>query len=290
MYVETQAITKHYGKVTALVDCTFGVPAGEVLGLLGPNGSGKTTLLRLLLGFLRPTNGTATIDGLDCCTQSLQVRRRLSYLPGDVRLFRRMRGSGVLDFFARIRPPGNSYRFRQFAERLNLDLSTRVASMSTGMRQKLGLAATLAAETPLLVLDEPTSHLDPSIRREVNAMVAEAKQAGRTVIFSSHVLSEVEEVCDRVVILRAGRLVHSQVISELKQQHRIHAKLEGPLPQIPEPYRGQISIQQHDGNQMTIDTPGELSGLFGWLSTLPLSEVTIQPRGLRAVYERFHAE
>jgi ABC-2 type transport system ATP-binding protein len=286
--VQTQALTKRYGRLTALEDCTFGVQRGEVMGLLGPNGAGKTTLLRLLMGFLHPSAGTARIDGLDCERQSVQVRQRVAYLPGEVRLFRQMRGRRVLQFFAEIRP-GSDYRHSlALAERLELDLSRRVAYMSTGMRQKLALAATLATATPLLILDEPTSNLDPTVRGIVQGLVADVRTQGRTVLFSSHVLSEVEQVCDRVAFVRAGRLVHTQVMSELRQRHRIRAVLHGPLPPVPDAFRQDLTIRTETEDSVSIETPGELAPLLGWLATLPLARMNVEPVGLRALYDRLH--
>ena len=287
--VETHALTKRYGDVTALEDCTLSVERGEVFGLLGPNGAGKTTLIRLLLGFLKPTSGSGHIDGLDCYRNSVRVHRKAAYLPGDARLFRQFRGKDVLRFFADVRPGGDLNRSCEVAERLEFDLTRRVAFMSTGMRQKLALAATLSADVPLLILDEPTANLDPTVRGVVSDMVVEARDAGRTVIFSSHVLSEVEDVCDRVVILRGGRLVHTQVVAELKRQHRIRAVLTGPLPPTPAELDGQVAIVRR-GDEVVIDTPSELSTLLDWLATLSLAEVRVEPVGLRAVYDRFHRE
>lgn len=291
--VETLSLTKQYPLVTALADCSMQVEAGEVFGLLGPNGAGKTTLIRLLLGFLKPTSGVARIDGMDCVRQSVEVRRRVSYLPGDARLFRQMRGKEVLEFFAAVRPGGDMARSLNFARRLDLDLSRPVSFMSTGMRQKLALAAALAADTPLIVLDEPTSNLDPTVRAEVGKLVKEAQSEGRTVMFSSHVLSEVEEVCDRVVILRSGRLVHTQVMAELRRRHRIRADLNGPLPTPPADLAGQLTVHATAGEsgepgEVVIETAGELSPLLGWLATLPLRDVRIEPAGLRTVYDHYH--
>jgi ABC-2 type transport system ATP-binding protein len=287
--VETLGLTKRYREVTALEDCTLRVAQGEVFGLLGPNGAGKTTLLRILLGFLRPTAGSARIDGLDCQRQSVQVHERVAYLPGEARLFRPMRGRKVLRFFAEIRPGGDLSRALKYAERLDLDLSRRVALMSTGMRQKLALAVTLAAQTPVVILDEPTSSLDPTVRGIVLQMVAEARHQGRTVIFSSHVLSEVEQVCDRVAFLRAGRLVHTQVMTALRQRHRIRAVLRGPLPQVPAPFREELTIHAEADGSVTIETPGELAPLLGWLATLPLARMNVEPVGLRTLYDRLHS-
>jgi ABC-2 type transport system ATP-binding protein len=287
--IQTEQLSKHYREVAALDDCSLTVQTGEVFGLLGPNGSGKTTLLRLLMGYLKPTRGTARIDGLDCYRQSVAVHSRVAYLPGEARMSPRQRGREVLAFFSQVRPQGNLARALKLAERLQLDLSRPVALMSTGMRQKLALAAVLSFDTPIVILDEPTSNLDPTIRAEVLTLVKEARAAGRTVVFSSHVLSEVETACDRVAILRAGRLVHLQVVSQVRRQHRIRARLTGPMQPAPEHLAAELSIKVNGSSQVVIETPGELSGLLGWLAQSPLAEVHIEPLGLQSVYERYHA-
>jgi ABC-2 type transport system ATP-binding protein len=289
LVVLTKQLTKRYGDVAALNNCSLGIGRGEVFGLLGPNGAGKTTFLRLLLGYLRPTSGSAVILGHDCYRHSLEVRRQVAYLPGEARLFRQMHGREVLRFFADVRGGGQFDGAIQMAKRLDLDLRRRVSNMSTGMRQKLALVASLATNAELVILDEPTSNLDPTIRSTVQELVEEARAGGRTVLFSSHVLSEVEQVCDRVAILRAGELVHLQVMSELRRRHRIYATLRGTLPAVPDEFDGQLLIRAGDDGQVIIETPGELSPLLGWLSTLPLEEVRIEPVGLRAVYDAFHS-
>jgi ABC-2 type transport system ATP-binding protein len=178
---------------------------------------------------------------------------------------------------------------RELAERLGLDLSRKVAQMSTGMRQKVALATALSVDVPLLILDEPTSNLDPTVRGTVTTLIREARTAGRTVVFSSHVLSEVEQTCDRVVILRQGRVVHDQPMAAIRQGHRIRARLAAAtLPAAPENLAGQLSIVPSADGRVTIDAPGDLSPLLGWLATLPLSEVHIEPIGLQAVYEQYH--
>jgi len=288
LIVETKSLTKRYGAVTALADCSLGVERGEVFGLLGPNGAGKTTLLRLLVGYLRPTAGSAQIAGLDCERQSLAVRRQVAYLPAEAAIFPQMRGRDALKFFADIRG-GNPAKSLALAGRLELDVSRRVAYMSTGMKHKLALAATLAADTPTYILDEPTSSLDPTVRATVLDLVTEARASAKTVIFSSHVLSEVEQVCDRVVILRAGQLVHTQPMAELRQRHRIVASLTAPLPPIPESMRGLVLLASSTQTEAVLETSGELAPLLHWLATLPLAEIRIEPLGLRTIYDRFHS-
>lgn len=290
MIVQTHGLTKLYAQVAALVDCSLAVEQGEVFGLLGPNGAGKTTLLRLLLGYLRPTRGTARIAGLDCVRDSVAVRRQTAYLPAEAQLFPQMNGRQALSFFTEVRAGGNLRAALAVAERLELDVSRKVSLMSTGMKQKLALAATLAADTPIYILDEPTANLDPTVRGAVLALVNEARAASKTVIFSSHVLSEVEEVCDRVVILRAGQVVHTQAMAQLRRQHRIVADLTAPLPPIPAALCDQISIVSAQNGRAILETRNELAPLLQWLATLPLADIRIEPLGLRAVYQRFHAE
>ena len=288
MLVHTDQLTKRYGAFTALDTFSLDVPAGEIFGLLGPTGAGKTTLLRLLLGYITPTSGTASVLGFDSVRQSLEVKTRTAYLPGEARLFRRMNGHRVLDFFAALRPGCRREVAAGVARRLDLDCSRQVARMSTGMRQKLALAVVLAMETPLMILDEPTANLDPTARAEVLALVLEARAAGRTVIFSSHVLSEVEETCDRVAIVRAGRLVHEQSLEHLRRCHRIRAKLTGRLGAIPADLAAVVSIVEQGEDMVVLEAGDSLAPLLGWLATLPLDEVRIEPVGLAAVYDRFH--
>ncbi|MDH3716576.1 MAG: ATP-binding cassette domain-containing protein [Planctomycetota bacterium] len=290
MLIKTHLLTKSYGELTALCDCTFDVPPGQVCGLLGPNGSGKTTLLRLLMGFLRPTAGTAVIDGMDCYGDRVRVHREVAYLPGEPRLFRDMRGRDVLRFFSEVHPHGNLDRSEAIAARLGMDLTRQVARCSTGMRQKLAVAATMSLDTPLFILDEPTANLDPSVRSEVIGLIHEAQEAGRTVIFSSHVLAEVEQVCERVLMLRAGRLVHDQQMDQLRRRHRIHARLTGDLPTLPAPLEGRLEIITRQDDEILLETPDEMAPLMGWLASLPLAEVRIEPVGLQSVYDTYHAQ
>jgi len=290
MIVSSKNLSKSYGTFRALTDCNISVKSGEVFGLLGPNGAGKTTLLRTLLGFIKPTSGQACIAGFDCASQSVEVRQKTAYLPGEARLFRRMRGHHVLDFFSRLRADCDRKKCSAIAERLQLDGRRQVSRMSTGMRQKLALSMVLAIDCPLVILDEPTANLDPSARAEVLALVLEARNTGRTVIFSSHVLSEIESTCDRVVIMRAGHIAHEQSIATLRRRHRIYAQLAGPLPQIPERLADSISIIRESGSEAVLESADSLTRVLDWLSGLPLSELKIEPVGLSAVYDRYHRE
>jgi ABC-2 type transport system ATP-binding protein len=307
--VVCQGLTKQYGDFRALVDCTLAVHRGDVFGLLGPNGAGKTTLIRALLGYLRRTAGKALVCGFDPQSDPVGVRRHVSYLPGDARLPRHMRGDGVLKFFAELHPYGDLKRSRSIAEALELDTRRHVGMMSTGMRQKLALAVVLAPETPLLILDEPTANLDPSVRATVLELVQGAHREGRTVMLSSHVLSEIEETCNRVVFLRRGRVARELEMSELFQRHRIWADLPSGLPleatdvsrwleeRIPASFRERVTVTTVEGNvqgastsPIRIETAGDLSPMLDWIGSLGLRRMRIEPLGLRAIYDAVHRE
>jgi ABC-2 type transport system ATP-binding protein len=285
--VRTFGLTKRYGEFEALVDCNVRAARGEIFGLLGPNGAGKTTLVRLMLGFLQPTEGYSQIDGFDPKNDGVELRTRVAYLPGDARLPRHLRGAAVLRMFAELHPEGDLDRSKSIADQLELDTSRRVAFMSTGMRQKLALAVVLGLKTPLLILDEPTANLDPTVRGRVLDLVIEARRQGRTVLFSSHVMSEIEETCDRVAFLRKGRLVHQLTMSDLFQRHRVTADKPASPLEVPAALRDQIQVSSDD-QHLRLDTAGDLAPLLSWIDSLQLKHLRIEPLGLRAVYDSVH--
>ena len=293
--VETQNLSKQFGAITALRDCSIDIPQGTIFGLLGPNGAGKSTFIRLLMGMMKPTSGTATIGGLNCHSKSLQVRKQISYLPGDVRLDRHYKGRDLLRIMTSIRKDGSFQQATDIADFLALDLSRRVRSMSTGMRQKLALTLALSNQAPLIILDEPTSNLDPTVRQQVIELLQRRKQTGQTILFSSHILDEVETVCDQVAILKDGQLALTEKISAIRQTHRLHARIPLPLPPPPKDLEKQISVSypkldnNGDQEQIIIEIQGDLQPAFEWLSQVALKNVTIEPSRLRSLYEQIHS-
>jgi ABC-2 type transport system ATP-binding protein len=212
-------LTKRYGRLTALDSLTLDVRPGEVFGFLGPNGAGKSTTIRLLLGLARPTSGRAEVFGV-AATDVARAHQHLAYVPADVALWPQLTGAEILHLQART-GPGTDLAYRdELVERFALDVAKPARTYSTGNRQKVALIAAFATRAPLLVLDEPTSGLDPLMEREFRTAVATARDRGQTVFLSSHQLAEVEAVCDRVAILRTGRLVEVSTISELRGLHR----------------------------------------------------------------------
>jgi ABC-2 type transport system ATP-binding protein len=217
--LRTENLSKRYGRLLALDNLDLDVAAGEVFGFLGPNGAGKSTTIRLMLGLARPTSGRAWIFDTDAADVAT-AHHRLAYVPADVALWPRMTGAEVLHLLGRIGPGVDTAYRDELVQRFDLDVSKQAGAYSTGNRQKVALVAAFATRAPLLVLDEPTSGLDPLMEREFRRAVTQARTNGQTVFLSSHQLAEVEAVCDRVGILRAGRLVDVASVAELRRLHR----------------------------------------------------------------------
>jgi beta-exotoxin I transport system ATP-binding protein len=216
----TERLTKRYGYRLGIEDISLEVLAGEVFGFIGPNGAGKTTTIRLLLDLLHPTSGRASILGLDAHRDSMTVRRSVGYLPGEFGLDVRMTGRQLIRYFARLRGLDGLGAAPQLADRLGLDLDLPMGRLSRGNRQKIGLLQALFHWPTLLILDEPTTGLDPLVQDTVLQIIREARDEGRTVFLSSHVLSEVERVCDRVAIVRGGRLAALETTASLLEKRR----------------------------------------------------------------------
>lgn len=217
--IETQGLTVYYGRHRGIKDVNLTVEKGEAFGFLGPNGAGKTTTQRVLLDVLRPTSGKATIFGLDCREQGVALRKRIGYLPGELALYKEMKASQFFKMYEYLRGANGSKEYwRELAKRLDLDISRKIGNFSRGNKQKVGIVAAFMSRPDLLILDEPTGGLDPLVQQTVMEMVREVKADGRTVFFSSHILPEVQAVCDRVGIIRDGQLVATERVEDLFAQ------------------------------------------------------------------------
>jgi len=230
--IRTEGLTKDYGAGRGLFDLDLEVREGEVFGYLGPNGAGKTTTIRQLMGLAYPTHGRASVFGLDCHRQAVEVKRHVGYVPGEPPQFGGLRGREVIAYLGAMAGGVDQAYVKSLCDRLQLDLSRRYREYSSGNKKKLLLVIAFMHRPQLLVLDEPTSGLDPLNQQEFYAMVREARQGGATVFLSSHVLSEVEHVCDRVGIIRAGRLVNISSLEELREirVHRVELEFAGEVP------------------------------------------------------------
>lgn len=249
--VETTGLTKRFGPAVALSDLTLRIEPGEVFGYLGPNGAGKTTTLRLLLGLLRPTAGSATVCGHDTWSDSVAVRRCVGYLPGEAALYPRLTGRDHVEYAAGLRGVRTPPRAAALAERLELDLARPARELSKGNRQKLALVLALMVPVDLLVLDEPSGGLDPIAQQEFHRLVREHVADGGSVLLSSHVLSEVQRVADRVGVLRGGVLVAVERLEDLRSRslHHVDARVQGRVePEELQGVRGLIDLEVSNGS------------------------------------------
>ena len=289
--IAVEQLTKRYGPRVGVADLSLEVSAGSVFGFLGPNGSGKSTTIRTLVGLLRPNGGRARVFGLDCWADGRRVRAEVGYLPGDLRLYSWMTGRAALAIVGRIRGLDLTDAGQALAQRFALDLTVKVRSMSRGMRQKLGLILALAHRPKLLILDEPTSGLDPIMQDRLKECLSELAALGRTVFFSSHSLAEVEDLCDRVAILRNGRLVACESIETLRARagRRVCIRWERqarvPIPLQPP---GLLEVKRRSDAQWEASLLGTVPELVRWLANKPIEDLTISKPDLEQVFRGYY--
>ena len=241
--IRTQRLTKFYGRSRGIVEVDLEVHAGEIFGFLGPNGAGKSTTIRLLLDLIRPTSGSATVLGLDAHRDRLAIDRRVSYLPGELALYGDLTGGQTLEYLGNLRgQPDRAFR-AELVARFDLDPSKRIKTLSRGNKQKVGLVAAFQDRPELLILDEPTGGLDPFVQLEFEGLADAVRRDGRTVFVSSHILPEVERLCDRVGIIREGRLVAVESIASLKERAVQQLEIEFAAPVEPGGFAGSPNVR-----------------------------------------------
>ena len=284
--IRAEQLTKFYGKARGVIDVDFSVERGEVLGFLGPNGAGKTTTIRLLLDLIRPSGGRITVFGLEAQQKGVEIRRRLGYLPGDLRLYEWMTGSDLLTYFAHLRGLDGTAQAETLAGRLDLDLGRRIKELSRGNRQKVGLVQAFMHDPDLLVLDEPTSGLDPLVQESFYELVAEATARGGTVFLSSHVLSEVQRVADRVALIREGRLQLVDRVESIRAHSftRVEATFSEPPP--PEAFAGLPGVRElgRHGDVVRFAVEGEIDSLVKALAGFHVRALDVQEADLEDIF------
>jgi ABC-2 type transport system ATP-binding protein len=291
--IETSALTKFYGASRGIEDLDLRVQRGEVFGYLGPNGAGKTTTIRLLLDLIRPTRGRAAIAGLDTRRESLAVRRLTGYLPGELKLPSRSTALGFLSYLGALRGGVERRTILELAERLQLEHGRRIGDLSKGNKQKVGVVAAFMHDPELLILDEPTSGLDPLRQHDVLELVHERAAAGRTIFISSHELDQVEQVAERVGIVRAGRLVAMESIATLRQRalRRVEVRLAGGAGGL-ERFReipGVRDVSWGDG-VIRLDIEGAMDALVKELARLPVQTLTSEAPELDEIFRSYYGD
>jgi len=290
--IQTEGLTKYYGSVHALNSLSLEVRTGEIFGFLGPNGAGKSTTIRTLLGYLHATSGTARVLGLDVATESVAIRRRIGYLPGGIALYGSLSGADALDYLADLQGEPASRR-AELCERLQLsthDLKRRIRDYSRGMRQKLGVIQALQHDPELAILDEPTEGLDPLMQHAFYGILEDMRAAGRTIFFSSHVLPEVERICDRVAIIRAGELMALQTVDDLlaRRKRKITLRWRGAAPDLS--FVPGLADLQVRGDHATATLAGEVGPFVRAVASPALEDLTIEPASLEEAFLEFYAD
>jgi len=292
--IRVEGLTKYYGRVIGIEDLSFEVAPGEIYGFLGANGAGKTTTIRLLLDLLRPSRGRATVLGLDCHRDSLEARKRIGYLPGELPVYSDLSAVGYLDYLAQLdgRPVSRSY-LGELLKRFDvseIDLTRRLREQSHGMKQKIGIVQALMGRAPVLVLDEPTAGLDPLMVQAFRETLETLKTDGATTVFlSSHVLTEVEATCDRIGLIRAGRMVATGTIEDLKRSAARRVTIEfrepvsGSLPPLPG-----VTICSSAPRQWVLDVQGPLGPLVQSLSVFPVHDLQVESFKLEDFVARYY--
>ena len=288
--VRTDRLTKRFGDVVAVDELTLTVTAGEVFGFLGPNGAGKSTTLRLLLGLIRPSAGRAQIFGVDA-RDVTRAHKLLAYLPADVALWPALTGAEILELLGNVGPNVDVDYRAELVERFQLDLERPGKAYSSGNRQKVALVAAFATRAPLLVLDEPTSGLDPLMDNEFRKCVIEAKKRGQTVFLSSHQLAEVEALCDRVAILRAGRLVEIDSIADLRLMRRtvVEVCFRG-APPVLDNVAGISNIDHLDSNRVRFSLAGAPTSALRALAQADVTALAMREPTLEEIFLDYYGE
>jgi ABC-2 type transport system ATP-binding protein len=288
--IETQSLSRVYGPRRGIETVDLSVPEGTLFGFLGQNGAGKTTMIRVLIGLLRPSAGSARVFGLDCWRASEKIKADVGYVPGDLRIPPWLDGARALRIWGLVRRRDLTTPGRELAERFDLDLSTKVRNMSRGMRQKLGLILALAHRPRLLILDEPTVTLDPTMQHVVGQLLREMAATGHTVFFSSHSLGEVEQLCDRVAVIREGKLVANESLETLRRraghQVTIRWRDEHAAAAVPPVF---LDVQRRSALVWSGVLSGDVEPLVAWLTGRAIDDLAISRPDLEALFRSYYA-
>jgi len=290
--IDIQNLSKRYGRRNrhALEDLTLTVQRGEIFGYLGPNGAGKTTTIRLMLDFVRPTSGSVHVLGMDVSTQSVAVRREVGFLPGELALWDHMTGHETLHYMADLRPGADIAYAYKLAERLSLNLDQHAREYSTGNKRKLGIIQAMMHRPDLLILDEPTTGLDPLVRRTFNDLLREARDRGQTVFISSHILSEVEAVCDRVGVLKDGRLQRVAYVSELKNNLTRIVTFFSTVPFHIAEWEALENVKRAEcgSGYIRLHVTGSVDAVVKHAAGYAIDDMTVDAAGLEQVFMKFY--
>ncbi len=286
--VELKNLTKSYKQNRGIMDVSFSIEEAEIFGFIGPNGAGKSTTIRTLLNFIYPTSGSATIFGKDIIQHSKEIRQNVGFLPSEVHYYDDMKVVDLLKYSARFHGNLNSTRMKDLAARLDLDINRKIEDLSFGNRKKVGIVQALLHEPKLIILDEPTSGLDPLIQNHIFELLAEERDKGATIFFSSHILSEVQKMCDRVAIIKEGKLVAVETIEHLTKNKVKNIKITFEEPEQFTFTVDGILKREVNGKEVTLLYSGEIKALLQHLIDLPVQDVLIEEPTLEEIFMHYY--
>lgn len=289
--IELNRLTKMYGKSRGIIDVSFSVEEGEIFGFIGPNGAGKSTTIRTMLGLIYPTSGSASIFGKDCIAHGTEIKRHIGYLPSEVFYYDNMRVKELLKYSASFYGRDCSKRMRELADVMELDLNKRIDDLSLGNKKKVGIVQGLLHEPKLIILDEPTSGLDPLMQQRFFDLLQEENRKGATILFSSHILSEVQRLCDRVAIIKEGRLIALEKISSLKENTYKKFKLEakGKVSRDMFAMEGVTEWKEEDGI-VSFLFRGNVNEMVHRLASVELSNLWVEEPDLEEIFMHFYVK
>lgn len=289
--IETSGLTKYYGKARGVIDLNIQISEGEIFGFIGPNGSGKTTTIRLLLGLLFPTRGSGRIFDYDIVKDSTKIKTMVGFVPSEVNYYEDMTAKELLEYSARFFHVPLNQHFYRLVEILELDLTRKIVDLSMGNKKKVAVIQSLIHQPRLLILDEPTTGLDPLMQNRYFELLKEVNKNGTTIFFSSHVLGEVEKLCHRVAIIKDGTIVNVDDIHSLKEKllSRISFRLKHGPEDISLQIPGIVSLEKHD-NEFSFLFQGEIAVLLKDLSQLPIAKITIEEPDLEEVFMHYYQD
>lgn len=286
--VDIKNLTKFYKKTRGIVDMTFSIEEGEIFGFIGPNGAGKSTTIRTLLNFIYPSGGSAAIFGKDIVKESKAIRQLTGYLPSEVHYYDDMKVSDLLHYSAKFYGMGNPARMKQLSDRLDLDLHRKIEDLSFGNRKKVGIVQALLHEPKLLILDEPTSGLDPLMQNTFFELLNEERNRGATIFFSSHILSEVQKMCDRVAIIKEGKLIKVESVANLTK-----TKVKNIILTLDQPEKFELNLEgvvktETSGNHAKLLYSGDIKVLLNELNAIPYKDILIEEPSMEEIFMHYY--
>jgi ABC-2 type transport system ATP-binding protein len=290
--IEITSLTKFYGKSRGVEDINLNIPRGTIYGFLGPNGAGKTTTISILIGILNPTAGSAKILGKNCFTNGVDIRKHVGFLPGDIALDSNLTGSQLLNYYQNIRGINCQKNINQLAKKLDCDLNKKIKKLSRGNKQKIGLISALMHDPDVLILDEPTSGLDPLIQEQFNEILLNHKKQGKTTFISSHILSEVQTLCDNVAFIKDGKIIADKPITEIASSNPLIVKLKASPATLKKLAKDALNINMsmQTDESVTFSYSGDVKSLLNTLAKYEISDISITRGDLEEIFMEYYKD